>query len=128
MAGDIASRPHCTDRSDRTILILEIKMRRLSKLYIVISIIWLLMLVFPNQGFSNGTQEMTVMKNLTSMPLAFTENQGQWDEKVLFRANTGGATMWSTDWCMLKKSLRGAKALGLSDVAISKMFVDMAMR
>ncbi|MFH1374188.1 MAG: FG-GAP-like repeat-containing protein, partial [bacterium] len=30
------------------------------------------------------------------MPLAFTENQGQWDEKVLFRANAGGATMWFT--------------------------------
>jgi len=30
------------------------------------------------------------------MPLAFTENQGQWDEQVLFRANAGGATMWFT--------------------------------
>ncbi len=40
--------------------------------------------------------EATVMRNLSSMPLAFTENQGQWDEKVLFRANAGGATMWFT--------------------------------
>jgi len=30
------------------------------------------------------------------MPLAFTENLGQWDEKALFRANAGGATMWFT--------------------------------
>ena len=28
------------------------------------------------------------------MSLAFTENQGQWDEKVKFRANAGGAMMW----------------------------------
>lgn len=35
-----------------------------------------------------------ISKNITSMPLAFTANQGQWDEKVLFRANAAGATMW----------------------------------
>jgi hypothetical protein len=31
-----------------------------------------------------------------SMPLAFTENQGQWPDSILFRANAGGATMWFT--------------------------------
>jgi len=31
------------------------------------------------------------------MPLAFTKNEGQWNERVLFKANTGGATMWYTD-------------------------------
>ncbi|MFH1374826.1 MAG: SBBP repeat-containing protein [bacterium] len=45
-------------------------------------------------GSDNSTTNATVMKGLSSMPLAFTENQGQWDEKVLFRANAGGATMW----------------------------------
>ncbi len=35
-----------------------------------------------------------VMHNLSSKPLAFTENRGQWDKQVLFRANAGGATMW----------------------------------
>ena len=38
----------------------------------------------------------TAITGLASMPLAFTENQGQWDEQVLFRANAGGATMWFT--------------------------------
>jgi hypothetical protein len=42
------------------------------------------------------TTKASVTTNLTSMPLAFTENQGQWDEQVLFRANAGGATMWFT--------------------------------
>ncbi|MFW9842622.1 MAG: SBBP repeat-containing protein [Candidatus Thorarchaeota archaeon] len=30
------------------------------------------------------------------LPLAFTKNQGQWEEKVKFRADAGGATMWFT--------------------------------
>jgi hypothetical protein len=42
------------------------------------------------------TTKATVMTSLSSMPLAFTENQGQWDEQVLFRTNAGGATMWFT--------------------------------
>lgn len=33
-------------------------------------------------------------KNLASMPLSFTVNQGQWDDKVQFKANAGRATMW----------------------------------
>ncbi len=39
---------------------------------------------------------VNVTKNLTSMPLAFTENQGQWEPQVLFRAEAGGAAMWFT--------------------------------
>ena len=30
------------------------------------------------------------------MQLAFTKNMGQWDDRVLFRADAGGATMWFT--------------------------------
>jgi hypothetical protein len=37
-----------------------------------------------------------VTQNLTSMPLAFTQNMGQWDQRALFRADAGGATMWIT--------------------------------
>ena len=36
------------------------------------------------------------IQKLNQMPLAFTKNMGQWDERVLFRANAGGATMWFT--------------------------------
>ncbi|MCD6250537.1 MAG: SBBP repeat-containing protein, partial [candidate division Zixibacteria bacterium] len=45
---------------------------------------------------ANSQQQLIIEKNLTSMPLAFTENRGQWDEQALFRANAGGATMWFT--------------------------------
>jgi hypothetical protein len=59
----------------------------------------LVLLITVSVGLASSdisTTSATVMKGLTSMPLAFTENQGQWDEKVLFRANAGGATMWFT--------------------------------
>jgi len=39
---------------------------------------------------------LNVITGLASMPLAFTENHGQWDAQVLFRANAGGATIWFT--------------------------------
>lgn len=43
---------------------------------------------------ANQAQQPAVMQNLSQMPLSFTENQGQWDQKVLFRADAGGAIMW----------------------------------
>ncbi|MEE8577585.1 MAG: SBBP repeat-containing protein, partial [candidate division Zixibacteria bacterium] len=54
--------------------------------------------VLPSQTQSSVDQQLRVSttESLTSMPLTFTENQGQWDEKVMFRANAGGATMWFT--------------------------------
>jgi hypothetical protein len=36
------------------------------------------------------------IQSLDKMPLAFTQNNGQWDAHVLFRASAGGATMWFT--------------------------------
>jgi hypothetical protein len=45
---------------------------------------------------SDNVDRAWVTQNLTSMPLAFTQNMGQWDERALFRADAGGATMWIT--------------------------------
>jgi hypothetical protein len=40
-----------------------------------------------------------VAERMNSMPLAFTENMGQWDDRVKFRADAGGLAMWFTgDW------------------------------
>ena len=61
--------------------------------YIHLIIILLLSIAISSNA---NNQSITVTKNLTSMPLAFTENQGQWDDEVLYRANAGGATMWFT--------------------------------
>ena len=38
----------------------------------------------------------TTIQKMNQMPLSFTKNMGQWDDRVLFRANAGGATMWFT--------------------------------
>ncbi len=35
-------------------------------------------------------------ETLEKMQLAFTKNMGQWGDRVLFSANSGGATMWFT--------------------------------
>ena len=43
-----------------------------------------------------STIKAQVFTNVSSMPLTFTENQGQWDESVLFRADAGNAVMWFT--------------------------------
>ena len=41
-------------------------------------------------------QHDLAVQNMSTMPLAFTKNNGQWDDRVLFRANAGGAAMWFT--------------------------------
>ena len=66
-------------------------MKRIANELVVLSVILL-----AATGTATTPQSIEVTRNLTSMPLAFTENQGQWDEQVLFRANAGGATMWFT--------------------------------
>ncbi len=38
----------------------------------------------------------SVPQSLSKMPLAYTKNMGQWDDRVLFRTTSGGATMWFT--------------------------------
>ncbi|MCH9031770.1 MAG: SBBP repeat-containing protein, partial [candidate division Zixibacteria bacterium] len=45
-------------------------------------------------GLNGKLSNVQITKNIASMPLAFTKNQGQWDDKVSFRANANGATMW----------------------------------
>jgi hypothetical protein len=44
--------------------------------------------------FAANTQP--TIQSLNKMPLSFTKNMGQWDDRVLFRANAGSATMWFT--------------------------------
>jgi len=38
----------------------------------------------------------TVMQSMSTMPLAFTQNNGQWPDSILYRASANGATMWFT--------------------------------
>src|SRR3989304_2931133 len=48
-----------------------------------------------NNGQANAsTDNALVVQQMAAMPLAFTENRGQWDERVRFRASAGGTTLW----------------------------------
>ncbi len=54
-----------------------------------------LLLVCTLTATTTPNPSVTLQK-MNQMPLAFTRNMGQWDERVLFRANADGATMWFT--------------------------------
>ncbi|MEW6413308.1 MAG: SBBP repeat-containing protein [Candidatus Zixiibacteriota bacterium] len=43
--------------------------------------------------FSFGHNEAAFAKSATA-PMSFTENAGQWEDNILFRASAGAATMW----------------------------------
>jgi hypothetical protein len=53
-------------------------------------------LVSPHAQMKLGCvpNQQATAENLAALPLCFTENRGQWDEKDLFKAEAGGATFW----------------------------------
>jgi len=57
--------------------------------------------------------EAQVIKNLSSMPLAFTENRGQWDEDILFRVSANGATLWFTNDGAFYQFTRGIQGIDI---------------
>jgi hypothetical protein len=50
--------------------------------------------ILAGQFSEEVTQRQTAMTNLSAGSLAFTENRGQWGEKTLFKAESGGATFY----------------------------------
>ena len=72
-------------------------------IYLVVLVLLTAQAVFSQESIksvdlNDNLSNVQITKNISSMPLAFTANQGQWDDEVLFRANANGATMWfSTD-------------------------------
>jgi len=45
-------------------------------------------------AFDEASQKQMVMTSMSATPMAFTENQGQWGDKTLFKAETNGATFY----------------------------------
>jgi hypothetical protein len=43
---------------------------------------------------ANESSTALAEQQMSARSIAFTQNSGQWDEQVLFRADAGGATMW----------------------------------
>jgi len=54
------------------------------------------LLVVSTLTATTNPNSSTTVQKMNQMPLAFTKNVGQWDDRVLFRADAGGATMWFT--------------------------------
>jgi len=50
--------------------------------------------IYSRQYFEHNIQKPWDSERLSSMPLPFTENRGQWGEKTLFKAEAGGATFY----------------------------------
>jgi len=55
-----------------------------------------LALALMAQASSDDVPVNLSISPFNQMPLSFTENQGQWDKRVQFRANACGAAMWFT--------------------------------
>ncbi len=73
--------------------------------------------IYSNELIDNDNlSDVQITKNLSSMPLAFTANIGQWDNKVNFRANAGGTTMWFASNGAYYQFTRTIKSDGLKTV------------
>jgi hypothetical protein len=57
-------------------------------------VLWSVAAILCGSLLAANTQP--TIQSLNKMPLSFTKNMGQWDDRVLFRANASGATMWFT--------------------------------
>ena len=51
----------------------------------------------------------TSIEKLNQIPLAFTKNMGQWDERVLFGANPGGINNFESKRCLKLGETRSRK-------------------
>ncbi len=61
----------------------------------------------------------SVQTNPSSMPVAFTENKGQWPDSILFRADAGGAVVWITRTGVYYQLFRRIEKSGEEDPTIN---------
>jgi hypothetical protein len=70
----------------------------------------------------SANNQSLAAQSLSQMPLAFTKNVGQWDDRVLFRARSGGAAMWFTKEGVTYQFTRRIAKLGGSATALGLDF------
>jgi len=58
----------------------------------------------------HDSQHRSEIMKMNLNPLAFTENQGQWDDQVKFKANVEGATMWFTSEGVVYQFIKNIKS------------------
>lgn len=71
---------------------------RLSRVWYMLFPILIIIIVILSLADSSKaeTKNFRVVQNLTTPPMSFTKNMGQWPDSILFRADAGRATMWIT--------------------------------
>ena len=68
------------------------------------------------------------ISQLGRMPLTFTENQGQWDEKVLYRSETNQSTLWFSGDGVTHHFVRSIDVEGEQPTGESLLFQSMAIK
>ncbi len=82
---------------------------------------------FGNMPLVAAPSNDDIKKQYGRMPLYFTENQGQWDDKVKFRANAGRATMWfgaDGAFYQFTKTVKSAASASASPLDMSISLLD----
>jgi YHS domain-containing protein len=69
-------------------------MKRIILCGVIVFLLTLVIQSFAQPSLNVEAQKQMILSNLSSMPLSFTENRGQWNEKALFKTEAGGATFW----------------------------------
>ncbi len=57
-----------------------------------------------------------VIKDMPTVTLAFTENRGQWEDRILYRADAGGARIWFTKNGVFYEFTRHLTASNTNDI------------
>ncbi len=71
----------------------------------------MLVMISPASAIDSVAPQLAV-QSMNLMPLTFTKNNGQWDSRVLYRSNAGGAAMWFTKEGVTYQFLRGLHRSG----------------
>lgn len=75
-------------------------MRMLTSFVVVATIISSILILPARMGVatspaaSGPPSSELALKEMNALSLSFTKNEGQWDDRVLFRTSSGGATVW----------------------------------
>lgn len=96
-------------------------MRKLPATFLIALLLYVAGNANAQLALDRNYQKQMPMTDLFSMPLAFTENQGQFDARVIFRSNSGGATFFfcrnEVEYSFLRNTYETIDSVGQIDYA-----------
>ncbi len=98
-------------------------MPKLTRLLVPVGLLFLLYCFAFGEAKKNlhkQSSDISSIKQVHSLPLSFTQNKGQWDSRVKFRADAGGATIWATPDSVYYHIIRNVSTSGNAPTAISE--------